>query len=61
MIPPTIPMSMMNAASRSTGQIDQGMTITGPALEPSTITVSARVDVNFVSKDGEPVDEDHFE
>lgn len=38
-------------------QTDQGVTIEGPALEPSTITVSARVDVNFVSKDGEPMDD----
>ncbi|KAI3400346.1 hypothetical protein diail_3363 [Diaporthe ilicicola] len=49
------------SSSRSTGQMDQGMTISGPALEPSTITVSARVDVNFVSKDGEAMDEDHSE
>lgn len=41
----------------SSTQTDQGMTIAGPALEPSTITVSARVDVNFVSKDGEPMDD----
>lgn len=44
-------------APSSSTQTDQGMTITGPALEPSTITVSARVDVNFVSKDGEPMDD----
>lgn len=40
----------------STTQTDQGMTVEGPALEPATITVSARVDVHFVSKDGEPMD-----
>lgn len=50
------PMQAYN--SRATAQTDQGVTIEGPALEPSTITVSARVDVNFVSKDGEPVDEE---
>ena len=44
-------------APSSSTQTDQGMTIDGPALEPSTITVSARVDVNFVSQDGEPMDE----
>lgn len=43
--------------SRATAPTDQGVTIEGPALEPSTITVSARVDVNFVSKDGEPMDD----
>jgi uncharacterized protein YggE len=42
-------------ASPSITQTDQGMTIDGPALEPSTITVSARVEVDFVSKDGEPM------
>ncbi|KAK7699877.1 hypothetical protein SLS64_011307 [Diaporthe eres] len=44
--------------SRATAQTDQGVTIEGPALEPSTITVSARVDVRFVSKDGVPMDEE---
>lgn len=43
--------------SRPSAQTDQGVTIQGPALEPSTITVSARVDVKFVSKDGEPMDD----
>ncbi|KAL1869589.1 hypothetical protein Daus18300_005443 [Diaporthe australafricana] len=43
-------------SSNSAAQMDQGITVNGPALEPSTITVSARVDVNFVSKDGEPMD-----
>lgn len=44
-------------SSHSSAQTDQGVTIEGPALEPSTITVSARVDVKFVSKDGEPMDD----
>lgn len=43
--------------SSATARTDQGVTIDGPALEPSTITVSARVDVKFVSKDGEPMDD----
>ncbi|KAH8751686.1 hypothetical protein F5883DRAFT_208650 [Diaporthe sp. PMI_573] len=42
---------------QATTSTEQGVTINGPALEPSTITVSARVDVNFVSKDGEPMDD----
>ncbi|KAK2609453.1 hypothetical protein N8I77_002950 [Diaporthe amygdali] len=45
-------------AARAAARMDQGLTIQGPALEPSTITVSARVDVRFVSKDGEPVEND---
>lgn len=49
-------ISQQPRTSQATSQTDQGVTIQGPALEPSTITVSARVDVNFVSKDGEPVD-----
>lgn len=54
------PMAQMPApayTSTATARTDQGVTINGPALEPSTITVSARVDVKFVSKDGEPMDE----
>lgn len=43
-------------AARAAARMDQGLTIQGPALEPSTITVSARVDVHFVSKDGKPID-----
>lgn len=43
-------------SSNSAAEMDQGITVDGPALEPSTITVSARVDVNFVSQDGEPMD-----
>ena len=37
--------------------MNQGMTIDGPVLGLSIITISAWVDVKFVSKNGEAMDE----